>query len=160
MWYDSSPPVPGHTLVVQGALPDPASTQWSSTQVLQCSYNSSGWHQNLHLWNSSCTEAYGHQRQKSWGQCVPRRLFSVKFPGWGDWTLLCGLFWLISFRHGKWDKFTAATRNLVVYILRKRALYKSRIGHSWINTGSATLFMHRLSAVSSSGSSIKETTIT
>lgn len=80
-----------------------------------------------------------------------------QFPDWEGWTLLCGLFWLIPFRHGRWDKFTAATRNPVLYILRKRTLCNSRIEHTWINTGSATLFMHRLSAISSFGFSIKET---
>lgn len=80
-----------------------------------------------------------------------------QFPDWGGSTLLCGLFWLIPFRHGRWDKFTAAMRNPVICILRKRTLCNSRIEHSWINTGSVTLFMHRLSVISSSGFSVKET---
>lgn len=49
-------------------------------------------------------------------------------------------------------------QGVLLYISwEKQQLCNSRIQTSWINTGSATFFMHRLSAISSSGFSIKET---
>lgn len=66
-----------------------------------------------------------------------------------------GLLHSFSFRHGRGDLFTAAKRSPVIYILRKRKLCNSSIEIGWINTRSDTIFRHRLSVSSSSGSSIK-----
>jgi len=65
-----------------------------------------------------------------------------------------GFFHSFSFRHGRGDQFTAAERNSVVYILRKRRLCSSRIEITWINIENATLFRYRFSVTS--GFSIKE----
>lgn len=68
-----------------------------------------------------------------------------------------GFFDSFPFRHGRRDQFTEATRSLIVYILRKITLCNSRTEKNLINTGSATVYTHRLSAISSSGFSIEDT---
>lgn len=72
-------------------------------------------------------------------------------------SLCVGFFDSLPFRHGRRDQFTAAMRSPIVNILRKITLCNSRTEKNLINMGSATLYMHRLSAISSSGFSIEET---